>query len=56
VWANSRALLVRSVPSRWAGLDLGDHYFIQCDKDRVTKRLLQRLRDLGLDVEVKNAA
>jgi transposase len=36
--------------------DLGDQYFIQCDKERVTKRLLQRLRDLGLDVEVKNAA
>ena len=36
--------------------DLGDQYFVQCDKDRLTKRLLQRLRDLGLDVEVKNAA
>jgi transposase len=36
--------------------DLGDQYFVQCDKERVTKRLLQRLRDLGLDVEVKNAA
>jgi transposase len=36
--------------------DLGDQYFVQCDKERLTKRLLQRLRDLGLDVEVKNAA
>jgi len=36
--------------------DLGDQYFVQCDRKRVTKRLLQRLRDLGLDVEVKNAA
>ena len=31
--------------------DLGDQYFVQCDKKRLTKRLLQRLRDLGLDVE-----
>jgi transposase len=36
--------------------DLGDQYFMQRDKDRVTKRLLQRLRELGVDVEVKNAA
>jgi transposase len=36
--------------------DLGDQYFVQCDKERLTKRLFQRLRDLGLDVEVKNAA
>jgi len=36
--------------------DLGDQYFAQRDKERVTKRLLQRLRDLGVDVEVKNAA
>ena len=36
--------------------DVGDQYFIQRDKERVTKRLLQRLRDLGVDVEVRNAA
>ena len=36
--------------------DLGDHYFAQRDKTQVTKRLLQRLRDLGVEVEVKNAA
>jgi len=36
--------------------DLGDQYFAQRDKDRITKRLLQRLRDLGVEVEVKNAA
>ena len=36
--------------------DLGDQYFVQRDKERLTKRLLQRLRDLGVDVEVKNAA
>jgi transposase len=36
--------------------DLGDTSFLQRDKERVTKRLLQRLRALGVDVEVKNAA
>lgn len=36
--------------------DLGDQYFAQRDKARVTNRLLQRLRELGVDVEVKNAA
>lgn len=36
--------------------DLGDQYFAQRDKDRLTNRLLQRLRDLGVQVEVKKAA
>jgi transposase len=36
--------------------DLGDQYFAQQDKTRLTTRLLQRLRDLGVEVEVKNAA
>ena len=36
--------------------DLGDQYFAQRDKEQLTKRLLQRLRALGVDVEVKNAA
>lgn len=36
--------------------DLGDQYFAQQDKTRLTKRLLQRLRDLGVEVEVKKAA
>ena len=36
--------------------DRGDQYFAQRDKTKVTKRLLQRLRDLGVEVEVKNAA
>jgi hypothetical protein len=36
--------------------DLGDQYFAQQDKARLTKRLLQRLHDLGVKVEVKNAA
>jgi hypothetical protein len=35
--------------------DLGPHYFEQRDKDNGTKRLLQRLRDLGLTVEVAAA-
>jgi transposase len=36
--------------------DLGSQYFAQHDKDHLTKRLLRRLRDLGVEVEVKNAA
>lgn len=36
--------------------DLGSHYFAHHDKDQITKRLLRRLRDLGVDVEVKNRA
>jgi transposase len=36
--------------------DLGDQYFTRHDKARLTTRLLQRLRDLGVEVEVKNAA
>lgn len=35
--------------------DLGDQYFAQHDKARLTTRLLQRLRDLGVEVEVKAA-
>jgi transposase len=35
--------------------DLGDQYFVQRDKARLTKRLLQRLHDLGVEVEVKAA-
>jgi len=38
--------------------DLGAQYFVQRDgdKDRLTKRLLRRLRELGVDVEVKEPA
>ncbi len=36
--------------------DLGSQYFAQHDKQQTAKRLLRRLRDLGLEVEVKNAA
>ena len=38
--------------------DLGAQYFVQRDqdKDRLTKRLLRRLRELGVDVEVKGQA
>jgi transposase len=35
--------------------DFGDQYFLQRDKERLTNRLLQRLRDLGVEVEVKAA-
>ena len=35
--------------------DLGDQYFVQHDKTRLTNRLLKRLRDLGVHVEVKAA-
>jgi transposase len=35
--------------------DLGDQYFMQRDKTRLANRLLQRLRDLGVEVEVKAA-
>jgi transposase len=35
--------------------DLGDQYFAQRDKNRLATRLLQRLRDLGVQVEVKAA-
>jgi transposase len=36
--------------------DLGAQYFTQHDTAQITKRLLRRLRDLGVEVEVKNAA
>ena len=36
--------------------DLGDQYFAHHDKARVTNRLLKRLRDLGVEVDVKEAA
>jgi len=36
--------------------DLSDQYFAKQDKARLTTRLLQRLRDLGVEVEVKKAA
>jgi len=35
--------------------DLGSQHFAHRDKDQMTKRLLQRLRDLGVVVEVKAA-
>jgi transposase len=35
--------------------DLGHQYFQQRDKEQLAKRLLQRLRDLGVAVEVKAA-
>ncbi len=35
--------------------DLGPGHFDQRDRQRVTKRLLRRLADLGVEVEVKAA-
>jgi len=35
--------------------DLGDQHFAQRDTTRVAKRLIQRLRDLGVEVEIKAA-
>jgi transposase len=35
--------------------DLGAHHFEQRDKEQLAKRLIQRLRDLGVAVEVKAA-
>lgn len=36
--------------------DLGAQYFVHHDKAQITKRLLHRLRDLGVEVEIKHAA
>jgi transposase len=36
--------------------DLGSQYFVRRDKDHITQRLLRRLRELGVEVEIKNAA
>jgi transposase len=36
--------------------DLGSQHFVQRDKAQIAKRLVRRLRDLGMDVEVKQPA
>ena len=36
--------------------DLGSQYFAHHDKEQLTQQLLRRLRDLGVEVEVKKAA
>ena len=36
--------------------DLGATHFTTVDKDRATARLLKRLADLGVEVEIKAAA
>lgn len=36
--------------------DLGSQYFAQQDKEHLTKRLVRRLRDLGVEVEIKRPA
>ena len=35
--------------------DLGAHHFEQGDKQQLAKRFIQRLRDVGVAVEVKAA-
>ena len=35
--------------------DLGGRYFVGRDKTQLTKNLLRRLRDLGVDVKIKAA-
>ena len=35
--------------------DLGGDYFVNHDREHLTKTLLKRLRDLGVEVEVKVA-
>jgi hypothetical protein len=36
--------------------DLGAQHFVHHDKHQITQRLLRRRRDLGVEVEIKNAA
>jgi transposase len=36
--------------------DLGADYFLRHDKARIARRLIRRLHDLGLDVEIRPAA
>ena len=36
--------------------DVGGQYFVQQDKDHLAKRLVRRLRDLGVEVELKTPA
>jgi transposase len=36
--------------------DLGGDYFIRHEKARITRRLIRRLHDLGVDVEIRTAA
>ena len=39
----------------WIFKDLDAQHFVRAEKKRLTKRLLQRLRDLDVNVEVKAA-
>ena len=36
--------------------DLGGDYFLRYDREKVARRLVRRLRELGLEVEVRQAA
>jgi transposase len=45
-------MLRRDLPYR----DLGADYFIRHNKARIARRLIRRLHDLGIDVEIRSAA
>jgi transposase len=45
-------MLRRDLPYR----DLAADYFIRHDKARIARRLIRRLHDLGIDVEIRSAA
>ena len=45
-------ILLRGVPYA----DLGPSFLDQRDRERTAKRLIRRLRDLGIQVEIKNVA
>jgi transposase len=45
-------MLSRHVPF----LDLGGHHYDNLDRDRTAKRLIRRLKDLGLNVQIQSAA
>jgi transposase len=45
-------MLRRDLPYR----DLGADYFIRHNKARIARRLVRRLHDLGIDVEIRSAA
>jgi len=45
-------MLSNNLPYR----DLGADYFIRHENDRIARRLIRRLHDLGVHVEIRTAA
>ena len=45
-------MLSRRVPFH----DLGGHHYDHLDRDRTAKRLIRRLKDLGLNVQIQSPA